>query len=142
MFYNYTSHVDSVRAAVKLQEGISKLSTCCIENKLTVNVKKTKHMIVSPVQNVQQSIPVTLSGAQLDIVHSHNYLGVVIDDKLTFEEFLKIKCNKNNVRIYQLGKSRKFLRPNSATLIYKQTILPVIEYADMMIESGPGAHHT
>ena len=133
----YVSHKDSAQSARYLEEGLSLLANWCVTNKLTINVKKTKHMIVSPSHSVHDNINVTLNGEHLDLVHNYNYLGVVIDDRLTFVEFLKLKCNKTNVRVYQLGKIRKYLKPNIAALIYKQTILPIIEYADLMVESGP-----
>ena len=42
----------------------------------------------------------------------------------------------------RLGKMWTFLKPHISALIYKQTILPVIEYADLMVESGPTAKVT
>ena len=78
-----------------------------------------------------------MNGEVLDVVHNYNYLGVKIDDKLSFESFMREKCNKVNMRIHQLSKLRKFITTNVARLIYKQTILPVVEYADQMVESGP-----
>ena len=65
-------------------------------------------------------------------VHTYNYLGVEIDDCLTCESFLKQKCNRVNSKVYQLGKLWKFITKDVACLIYKQTILSVIEYADIM----------
>ena len=49
----------------------------------------------------------------------------------------KDKCNRVNGKIYQLGKLSKFVTSDIANLIYKQTILPVLEYADLMVGSGP-----
>ena len=80
-----------------------------------------------------------LQGEKLDVVHSYNYLGVIIDDGLSFEGFLKEKCNKINTRIYQLGKLRKYITSDIACLIYKQTILPLADYADLVVDSGPPA---
>ena len=80
---------------------------------------------------------VTLNGETLDIVTNYNYLGVIIDDGLTFENFLNDKCNKLNARVYQLGKLRKYVTNDIASLIYKQTILPLAEYADVVVGSGP-----
>ena len=94
-------------------------------------------MIVSPPSRLADTVKVRLNGELLDTVNNYNYLGVIIDDKLTFESFLKAKCNKVNVRIYQLGKLRKFITSKIASTIYKQTILPLIEYADLIIDSGP-----
>ena len=61
----------------------------------------------------------------------------MIDDRLCFGSFLKEKGNKVNMRIYQLSRLRKYITSNVASLIYKQTILPVVEYADQMVECGP-----
>ena len=133
----YISHQNSVRATILLQEGLEILSAWCIRNKLTINTKKTKHMIVTTQNHVDVMDRVSLNGETLDLVRNYNYLGVKIDDKLTFDAFLKEKGNKVNVRIYQLQKLRKYITKKVACLIYKQTILPVVEYADQIVESGP-----
>ena len=74
---------------------------------------------------------VFLNGETLDTIHSYNCLGVVIDDVLSFNNFFKKKCNKVIARIYQFGKLRKYITSTNACLIYKQTILPISEYADL-----------
>ena len=124
-------------AATCLEEGLCKLSEWCILNKLTVNVKKTKHMVLTPPGRDRVCKAVNLNGEALDTVRTYNYLGVDIDDCLTFQHFLKQKCNKVNSKVYQMGKLRKFITRDVACLIYKQTILPLVEYADIMVESGP-----
>ena len=55
---------------------------------------------------------------------------------MTIDCVLKEKCNKVNIRNYQLSKLRKYIAKDVTCLIYKQTILPVVEYADQMVESG------
>ena len=47
----YISHQDPSRAAALLEEGLQTLSKWCVYNKMTINVKKTKHMVLSPVNN-------------------------------------------------------------------------------------------
>ena len=39
---------------------------------------------------------------KLDTVNNYNYLGVIIDDRLTFEKILKAKGNKVNSRLYKM----------------------------------------
>ena len=124
-------------AAEKLEEGLCKLSEWCIMNKLTVNVKNTKPMVIVPARLERPLRAVTLNDEKLDTVRTFNYLAVDIDDCLTFENFLKHKCNKVNVKIYQLHKLPKYVSSNISCLIYKQTMLPVVEYADIMSDSGP-----
>ena len=63
---------------------------------------------------------------------SYNYLSVIIDNKLIFNQFIKEKCNQINVRLYQLGKLRKYVGHDVANIMYKQTIVPLFDYADFL----------
>ena len=69
--------------------------------------------------------------------HNYNYLGVILDESVSFVKFMKEKCRKINMRIYQLGKMRKYIDNWTANIIYKQTIIPLFDYADFLIDSGP-----
>ena len=80
---------------------------------------------------------VKLGHVTLDNVTSYNYLGVIIDNMLTFNDFLKEKCDKINIRLYQLIKMRKYITSKIACTIYKQVIVPLLDYADFLIDSGP-----
>ena len=93
--------------------------------------------MVSPPQRAKETYNAMLNGERLDTVRTYNYLGVITDDCLTFENFLKEKGNKMNALIYQLGKLRKYVKSDIASLIYKQTILPITEYADLIVDAGP-----
>ena len=54
-------------------------------------------------------VPTTrLADKEVENVHSYNFLGVVVDDKLTFNAFVDAKYNKAKLRIHQLGKMRKY----------------------------------
>ena len=79
---------------------------------------------------------INIGKVRLEEVSSHNYLGVILDNKLVFDGFLKGKCNKINVRLHQLGKMRKCITCNIANLIYKQALVPLFDYGDFLIESG------
>ena len=57
-------------------------------------------MVISPQVCVNGNSKLMLNGEVLDTVHIYNYLGVKLDDKLSFDSFLKEKCNKVNMRIH------------------------------------------
>ena len=63
-------------------------------------------------------------------------MGVIVDDKLTFTEFTNSKYNKMNMRLYHLKHLRPYINNEIANRIYKQTILPFMDYSDFMIESS------
>ena len=99
--------------------------------------QKTKCLIVD-LQNDTTNYPKPkLNGQPLDQVDSYNYLGVSIDSKLEFDQFLREKYGKVHCRVNQLSKMRKYIDCNTALLIYKQMILSLSYYADFMIKSGP-----
>ena len=108
-------------------------------NKLSINVAKTKYMYIKPhgAHNINMNNRIMIGNNILEQVQSYNLLRVIIDDKLVFDKFLKVKCNKINLRLYQLGKMRKYITSSIANIIYKQAVISLYDFADFLIESGP-----
>ena len=121
-----------------VENALDRIYKWCSLNKLTINIKKTKHMLVSPrsMRDTNNHLVVKMGDAALDNVAMYCYLGVIIDNALTFNEFLKEKCDKINMRLYQLIKMRKYITSQIACTIYKQVITPLLDYADFLIDSG------
>ena len=122
----------------KLESGLETLWKWCNFNKLTIDRSKTKFESFKPKYAWTQphsDIEVCLGGEKLEEADSYTYLGVTIN-KLLFDKFLQEKCNKINLRLHQLGKMRKYITSNIANIVYKQTIVPLFDYADFLIESG------
>ena len=113
-------------------------------NRLSINALKTKYMVIDPFKMLNTTVPfpLNLGGTTLERVTSYNYLGVILDDTLCFEKFMKDKCKKINIPIYQLGKMRKYIDNGTSNIIYKQTIIPLFDYADFLIDSGPLYYQT
>ena len=113
----YVSAKTAFTECVSLDNGLSKLASWCSLNKLRINIKKTKCLIVD-LQNDTTNYPKPkLNGQPLDQVDSYNYLGVSIDNKLEFDQFLREKYGKVHCRVYQLSKMRKYIDCNT-TLLY------------------------
>ena len=77
-----------------------------------------------------------MDNMKLENVHSYNYLGVIVDDKLTFTDFTDNKYNKVNMRLYHLKRLCPYINNEMANRVYKQLILPLMDYSDFMIESS------
>ena len=122
------------------QTSVNILYDWCNLNRLSINKCKTKHMMVkhSGVMDDDISIPkIKVACASLENVTQYNYLGVLVDDSLNFQLFVDEKYKKVNFKVYQLKRIRQYISAEIACKIYKQTILPLLDYADFMIESGP-----
>ena len=49
---------------------------------------------------------VQVKNRSLDNVYSYNYLGVIVDDMLSFDKFIEDKYNKANFCIHQFNTSQ------------------------------------
>ena len=119
----YCADADLYRACAKNHITLTKLCEWCNLNRLTINVGKTKHIVVQKDVLANIDIPVLkVKGMELGNVHKYNYLGVIVDDKLLFDEFVEHKYNNINVRILQLMQIRQYITTDTALTIYRQMI--------------------
>ena len=124
----------------EMQEVLNCTTTWCSQNKLTINAKKTKHMLVlrnKDLTNTSNALEVNTSGTALSNVVSYKYLGVDIDRNLSYEEAVHNTYIKANKKLFTLRKIRPYVTQGVAALIYKQFILPILDYADFLVESAP-----
>ena len=80
-----TSH-DPTDLQIKLNSDLNKVQSWLQENKLSLNVKKTKYSIIATqykVAHLDHQPDVRINGHSVDRFRTHRYLGVDIDDTLT-----------------------------------------------------------
>ena len=78
------------------------------------------------------NINLLLNGDRLEVVNYYKYLGVILDNNLTFERHIKSIHKTVSFRTYQLSCLKIFLTIKMALNIYKTTILPHFDYADII----------
>merc|ERR1712212_1409681 len=67
---------------------LDKVFVWLASNKLTLNIKKSKFMLVTNKQNIPDFC-VKINDSPLEICKSYKYLGVVIDNKLKWDAHIK-----------------------------------------------------
>ena len=77
-------------------------------------------------------IEIKIYGIKLSRCEFYTYLGVEIDECLTFQKHFKYICRQFAQNIFQLSKKKNYTDQTTRVLLYKQTILPLVEYADIM----------
>ena len=78
---------DSIESTIKmLNSELSKISAWLTENKLTLNISKLHFMIFHRAKT--NSIKITLGKSALKHVTYTQFLGVIIDDKLKFDNHI------------------------------------------------------
>ena len=107
----------------------------CELNKLTINERKTKTTFFnSKSDDVLEKI--TFKGEPLENVKSYKYLGVDICDDLNMDIYVKNVYRKINYKVYMFSKIRSYITTYAANMIYKQTIVPYLDYASFLMDSA------
>ena len=100
-----------------------------------LNVSKTKAMMSFPSLHYNLQCPLFAGGKEIHYAHTFNYLGVIIDEHLNFNAYYHDVKRKVGNKIFVLSKIRKYVDNAALLLIYKQAVLPLMEYAGFVLVS-------
>ncbi len=90
-------------------DEVERLTSWCQDNGLSLNVSKTKELIVDFRKRQQQPYtPLMVSGTPVERVSRFKYLGVNISEDLTWTAHIQTQVKKARQRLYHLRQLRKF----------------------------------
>jgi Reverse transcriptase (RNA-dependent DNA polymerase) len=114
----------------QLQADIDLLDDWLKANKLSLNVAKTKYIVFKPPEKplLPEAVYFTIRGVQLQKVSSIKYLGLVIDERLSWNEHIKHVSNKISKFIYIFSKAKHYHDRNVLKLIYTSFVYPHLLY--------------
>ena len=125
---------DIYDAHTQSQADLDNLADWCKRNKLSINIRKTKSMVVGTRSMVKKH-PVTpklkILGKPLEYVFQYKYLGVTIDEILSFNAHLNNTIKLVSHKSFLLRKIRYYITEDAAVKIYKSMILPYLDYGDI-----------
>ena len=111
---------------------ISKIVNWFHESFLIVNITKTKELCLESKRAADPSLlrPVQIRSEKVEQVNSFKYLGVTIDDNLTFSNHVSATLKKANQRLYLLRKLRSFnVRSHVLSMVYKSIIESILSFS-------------
>ena len=101
-------------------------------NFLHLNVSKTKEMCIDFRRNRTVISPIVINGEPVEQVHSFKYLGVMLDEKLSFTEHVTAVQKKSQQRLHVLRKLRAFIvDPLLLLRLYRSIIEPLLTYCSI-----------
>ena len=128
-----------------LQKDLDSFIGWCTLNGLKINTGKTKSMIVSTatrLKNLKNMASFTIYGEPIDFVKQYNYLGIILDHEMNLTPLVRNIKKRVSIRVFQLRKVRKYMKEHAAILVYKQTIMPIFDYAGfLLISTCDGVKH-
>ncbi|KAL0153828.1 hypothetical protein M9458_050858 [Cirrhinus mrigala] len=90
---------------------VSRLAVWCRDNNLSLNVEKTKEIVVDFRRAHTQHAPLTINGASVERVSSTKFLGVHITEDLSWTNNTTALAKKSQQRLYFLRKLRRARAP-------------------------------
>ena len=133
----YTANNNFLTSVTKMQQDLTVLEQWCNCNGIFVNTDKTKLMVFCSTACLK-SLPefeVSINGAPLQIVQSYKYLGMTLDSKLNYDKHVQRLITQVSGKLKQFRRMRSFLTPEAAMFVYKNMLLPVIEYGDVLLSA-------
>ena len=82
-----------------------------------------------------RDLSLTIENTNLERAVNYTYLGITLDEQLNYEQHAGNTIRRVSDKIYQLRKLRSFLNNKAALLVYKNMILPILEYGDVFFSS-------
>ena len=106
---------------------ILKINAWLRRNKLTLNAKKTKTMLFTKLKKFQGKI-FKICGEKIDQVNDFKYLGINIDNRLTFEKHINKVVSKLSSFSSIFYRLRKILTTHQLVRAFKTYVQPVVQY--------------
>ena len=119
------------------QQDVDRLFLWCQRNRLSINIKKTKLVFYPANQNVVNNMNnvIKMQGLSVDYVTSYLYLGVDIDNMLTFKKHYNNTFKNVSHKLFILRKIRYMINVKAALHITKTMLCSVIDYGNIFLSS-------
>ena len=128
----YCGDISEKVARKQMQSDLDRVQQWCNRNRLTLNVVKTKIMtfMSDHKRKSYKQFRLYMRGMLVNEVDSYKYLGTLIDNRLNGDPQYDKLTKHLGFKIRTFGKIRRYLNTRAALMVYKSTILPIIDYND------------
>ena len=111
----YTSNVDLL-----LNNELIYICDWLIINKLSLNISKTKYMVFHPYQkDISQLVPsLTINDTEIERVNTFNFLGITLDENVTWKPHISILSNKISKYSGILNRLKHYLPLHIMRMLY------------------------
>ena len=106
-------------------------------NKLSLNVKKTNYIIFHPKsKSIITNSCLSISGVSITRVTSYRFLGVFLDQHLTWTDHIKHVKSKVSKYIGIMYRLRRFIDTKTCIMLYYAFVFPYISYCNIVWASN------
>ena len=122
----------------KLSNAMQSAANWLDDNKLSLNVGKTKCMFIGTSNKLSKAnfLDIECKGETISVVESFKYLGVILDNLVRFDKHTSYIKRKVFLKMKMLGRVRSFISESLALQLYKSLIIPCIDYGDVIYDAA------
>ena len=134
--YSTPSSADFEQSVLKLQTDMDSLSQWCKCNGIAANTDKTKIMTFGSPHSLKKIPPfdIKIGDTLIQKVTSYKYLGMELDCDLSYKKHVNKIVSSVSPKLKQF---QRMLNKKAAIMVYKSTILPILEYGDVFLSAAP-----
>jgi len=119
----------------RIEKSVDNVISWMSANVLKVNAKKTEIAVIGSRQMLAKSHieQLRIGSENVPTSDTLKYLGVILDDSLSFQDHIKAKCRTAVWNIRKICKIRKFLDLSTAKLLASALVLSHLDYANSIL---------
>ena len=108
---------------------VDSLVQWCSLNNLSLNVKKTKEIVIDYRRNTTEILPLKIHGEEVEIVPCYKYLGTQITNELSWETQITQNLKKSQKRLHFLRQLKSFqVNKSILTTFYQSAVESCLVY--------------
>lgn len=132
LIYAYSKQIEE--SAHNLNTDLSNLYKAINQNKLKLNINKTKLMLITKKKNIcTDLINIHIGTEKLEFVDQVKYLGVIVDNDLNFKRNFDYVIKKYATKVNVLARCSNKLNLQQKIQIYKAIIEPHVNYCSSIL---------
>jgi hypothetical protein len=121
-------------AIIKLNNDLEILYNWINFSKLALNINKTKFMIITHKKKIDYDNVIIKIGENIvERVHEIKYLGIIIDDKLTFNSHMKYIQRKLYYKLAMMRRISGKLNAHTKIMLYNSLVAPHFDYCSSIL---------
>ena len=132
----HCSHFSIHGAETAMNNDLQNVEQWSKANRVIANIKQTKSMLIGSRLALRkaeaENIQIHLFNNKIEEVTTFNYLGVRMTNTLPWKPHVDRLCQRSYPKMKLLNRVSSFLPTAVLLRIYKQTILPIIDYGSII----------
>lgn len=116
---------------IKVNEELQKVHHWFICNRLCLNVSKTSYQLYTN-KTLYSKPHVRIDGASVDRVKVVRFLGMMVDEDLTFKDHIDYVCQKFSIAVGFMHRGKGIFEKSQLVSLYNALALPHLNYCSMV----------